>query len=599
MSTIAVSVFAGEVPRTESRLLDAKNATVAVNCDFERGSLRALKGPVLVKEIGGQAATIFKHDVDGWLTWPTRANVVKSAVLDVDGDKPLGHLLITGGRDYPTQYLAGGIVNRLGIPRPSKAPGAIVDVHAAYDTTVVEGFSAGSLELVPAMFGTGVEVQDSDTADVEPFSGVSLYGESGSSTDSEVQRSTSYCYTYVQTLADGIIQQESAPSPPTAVLDVLTGGGVILSGFVEPWEEGLTITHIRIYRTSTGYESSDFRFLAEVPAATLFGGGTYTDTLHDVDLSSEVLQTTTWDPIPSDAKGLIKTDNGIYAAFRGNELLVSEPFIPYAFPEGYRLTVESRIVALAHVDGTIVVLTKGRPYLAQGDVPESLQLVHLPIEQSCLSATSVASLPGGVVYASPDGLMLFSSNEQTLATANVFTREQWQALGPEKLVATVVDGKYVGFFAGTNKGIVFHIGRADITLIELPDDWMVHCLYHHSEDDCAYLSIQTGQGHGIWQYEGGTGLKYRWRSKDFFTSALIGMSAARISGDQKPSNRVQMSIYGPDRSRVRGRVSFSGQEAVRIAPMRSERLWSFELTGTAAVYDARLGGSVEGLEYGQ
>ena len=90
------------------------------------------------------------------------------------------------------------------------------------------------------------------------------------------------------------------------------------------------------------------------------------DTAHDKDVPTDVLQTTLWDRIPDDAQGLIKTDNGIYACFRGNELLVSELFIPYAFPESYRLTVEDRIVALGHVDSTIVILTTGRPYLAQG-----------------------------------------------------------------------------------------------------------------------------------------------------------------------------------------------------------------------------------------
>lgn len=123
------------------------------------------------------------------------------------------------------------------------------------------------------------------------------------------------------------------------------------------------------------------------------------DTAHDKDVPTDVLQTTLWDRIPDDAQGLIKTDNGIYACFRGNELLVSELFIPYAFPESYRLTVEDRIVALGHVDSTIVILTTGRPYLAQGAAPESLQLLHLPIEQPCLSARSVGHLPGGVVYA--------------------------------------------------------------------------------------------------------------------------------------------------------------------------------------------------------
>ena len=349
----------------------------------------------------------------------------------------------------------------------------------------------------------------------------------------------------------------------------------------------------------SGNETSDFRFLAELSLEELEqAGGVFRDTVHDKDVSTGVLQTSTWDAIPDNARGLIKTDNGIYACFRGNELLVSEPFIPYAYPQSYALTVEDSIVALGHTDNTIVVLTTGRPYLVQGGVPESLQLVHLPIEQACVSAASVASLPGGVIYASPDGLMLMTSNEQTLVTEQTITREQWTALGPEMLMGTVHDGRYVGFFRGTNRGLLFHVGRADITRVELPEGWNVTCLYHHSEDDCVYLGAETPDGAGIWEFEAGEVMPYRWRSKEFFTSALVGMSAARVSGEQRPRNPVFMDIYGPDGRRPRARIRITGGKSVRIRPMRAERVWAFELSGTADVYEARLGASVESVEYG-
>lgn len=86
--------------------------------------------------------------------------------------------------------------------------------------------------------------------------------------------------------------------------------------------------------------------------------------------------------------------------------------------------------------------------------------MHLPIEQSCVSAESVASLPGGVIYASPDGLMLMTSSEQTLITEQTMTREQWAALGPETLMGTVHDGRYVGFFRGRTGGLFSISGRA-------------------------------------------------------------------------------------------------------------------------------------------
>lgn len=611
MVTIAVSAFAGAMPKTSSRMLETQNASKCVNCDLGSGSLRALRAPAHEQDLDSAAATLFKHDVDGWLTWDKAVNVVKSAVLDANGEKPLGQLLITGDREYPTMYLAGGEVCRLGIPRPAEA----LKVNAVADAMLLDtegrAWSATDISAAPARYGEdGLDLcgilQDGETASVGILSRAALEEEGEESggnenediTDSGIQRSTAYLYTYVQQLAGGAIQYESAPSPASEVIDVQDNAGVTMTGFALPDKEGLKITHIRIYRTVSGTQASDFHLLVELSVEELEAAGwSYTDIEHDMNVSGEILQTSTWDAIPDNAKGLIKADNGLYACFRGNELLVSEPFIPYAYPAAYRNTVENSIVALAHVDGTIVVLTTGRPYLAQGTAPESLALVHLPIEQSCVSAQSVATLPGGVIYASPDGLMLFTSNEQSLITGQTLSREQWQELGPERLMGSVHDGRYVAFFKGTNEGLLFHIGRADMVRLELPEGWKAHALYHHSEDDALYLSVETADGCGIWKFEGGDSpLPYRWRSKEFFTSALYGMTAARVQGEQGARNPVRMDIFGPDGERLRARLRLTNGKTVRIRPTRAERLWSFELSGTANVYEARLGGSVEGVE---
>lgn len=503
---------------------------------------------------------------------------------------------------------------RLGIPRPAAALTLAAAAGAQLQETEGRAWSADHIAAAPARYGSESDalcgiIQDSDTAKVEVLSRATLIEEGESEeedndtpiTDSGIQRSTAYVYTYVQMLAGGVIQYESAPSPASEVIDVLDGDGVTLTGFALPDLEGLTVTHIRLYRTVSGLESSEFRLVVEIPVEELEAADwQYTDALHDKDVSTEVLQTSTWDPIPDNARGLIKTDNGIYAAFRGNELLISEPFIPYAFPASYRLTVEDSIVALAHVDNTIVVLTTGRPYLAQGSVPESLALTHLPIEQACVSARSVATLPGGVLYASPDGLMLFSSNQQTLATDQTYSREQWQALGPERLMGAVHENRYIGFFEGTSTGILFHIGRADVTRLELPEEWKVRCLYHHSKDDALYLSVETPEGPAIWKFEADNAapLPYCWHSKTFFSSALCAMAAARVQGEMSPGNPVKMDIFGPDSVRQRETLFLTGDKAVRIRPTRAERVWSFCLSGTADVYEARLGGSIEGVENG-
>lgn len=552
MPTIIIPTFGGEVPRTTPRLLETTQAALAVNCDLRRGALEALKRPEKRHDLESPALTIFKHPQDGWLAWEKRLSIVKSAVIDVDGDKPLGHLFITGERSYPTQYLAGGEEYRLGIPRPEKAPAVTVDNPA----------------------GT-----------VTPSTPV---------TDSGISHSSAYCYTFVQSLADGVFMQESAPSPASAVVDVLDGGSVLVGGFELPDLEGLNVTHIRLYRTQAGEQTSEFHFLVELPVPV----ESYTDSNHDKDLSTEVLQTTTWDCIPDDAQGLIVSDNGIYAAFRGNELLISEPNYAYVFPTDYRLVVEDQIVALAHTDNTIVILTKGRPYLATGAEPGQMQLTHLPIEQACVSPLSVATLPGGVVYASPDGLMLFTASDQSLASGQTFTRDQWQELGPENLMGTVLDGKYIGFFEGTRYGLIYTPGAKDIVRVELPKDWKVRALYHHSVDDCIYLSVDTPKGSGVYEWEAGKPMPYTWRSKPFFFSSLTGMSAVRIEGEQTADDPVDVAIFGPNAECPRSVLEITSSKTARITATRAEKVWSIEICGTAPVYEARLGGSVEGVEYG-
>lgn len=552
MAAIIIPAFSGEIPKAGERLLGATNAVRAINCDLARGQLAPLRGPALVESLATPCATIYKHDQDGWLAWEGRVNVAKSAVLDTIGEAPLGHLLITGDRDYPTQYLAGGFTCRLGLPRPEKAPKAEIRAGAIQD-----GEDAG-----------------------------------GDITDSGISRSSAYCFTYVRSLADGAIMQESAPSPATDVLDVPDGAGVALSGFIITDAPEAMITHIRVYRTASGNETGEFHFLCELSLPA----GEYLDTIQDADISPEVLQTATWDPVPDDAQGLILASNGVYAAFRGNELLLSEPFYPYAFPADYRLTVEDPIVCLGLVDNTLIILTKGRPYLASGAEPGQTQLSRLPIEQACVAALSRAHVAGGVMHASPDGLMLFTANDQALATQATFTPAQWEALGPSGIMGAFWNGKYYGFFSGTNKGFMFAPGSQDIVWIELSETMKVLALCHHSVDDCLYAAIDDSGKAGIYRLEAGEELRFLWRSKPFFTSRLCGMRALRVEGEQDFKERIGVAIYGPEK-RARQKLKLWDSRTKRIAAARAEKLWSLALSGRRAVYEARMAGSVEELEY--
>ena len=306
MPTLLIPGFGGEVPRIEPRTLEEHQSARAVNCDLRRGSLRPLRGVRRVAEVSASARTIFKHDIDGWLAWDKDVSVVKSAVIDVIGETPLGHLLITGDRDYPTQRFAGGETYRLGIPRPETAPTVTVKAGAGIGDVSVHGFIAGSGGDMPTKDSQLAPVEGQGVA-VAPIVFSSIDGIPPSTEAEKISRSSSYCYTYVQSLQGGVYQQESAPSPPSELVDVKSGDGALVSGFRLPSLSGLNITHIRIYRTVAGNETGEFRFVAEIPVSQ----AEHMDTAHDKDVPTDVLQTTLWDRIPDDAQGLIKTDNGI------------------------------------------------------------------------------------------------------------------------------------------------------------------------------------------------------------------------------------------------------------------------------------------------
>ncbi len=72
-----------------------------------------------------------------------------------------------------------------------------------------------------------------------------------------------------------------------------------------------------------------------------------------------------------------------------------------------------------------------------------------------------------------------------------------------------------------------------------------------------------------------------------------------MEGEQSCQNAVSVSLFGPDEQWPRARLRLADNRAKRLPTTRAEKLWSLELRGTATVYEARLGGSIEGLEYGQ
>lgn len=241
-----------------------------------------------------------------------------------------------------------------------------------------------------------------------------------------------YVYTFVTDFGE-----ESEPSPISGEIDWQIGQDVTLSGF-QAAPAGRNITKQRIYRSQTGLSGgTGLFFIAERAAAT-------TDFVDDLAPSAiqEPLPSTLWNAPPDDLEGLIALPNGMMAAYVGKDLYFCEPYRPHAWPENYVLTFDFEIMGLGAFGTSLVVTTKGNPYIVSGTAPENMVSERLELNLPCINKRSVQDLGYGVAYASHDGLVVVSPGGARVATEQIISREAWLTLTPQTFVTGQFNGRY-------------------------------------------------------------------------------------------------------------------------------------------------------------
>ncbi|MBX3653189.1 MAG: hypothetical protein KF686_03325 [Ramlibacter sp.] len=282
-----------------------------------------------------------------------------------------------------------------------------------------------------------------------------------------------YRYTYVTDRGE-----ESAPSPISALCEVDQNDTVDVGAAAPP--SGRNITHWRPYRSSIGNDSKDWLYVPHptdpdgYPIAVL----AFTDSVQSTELK-DPLQTLTWDEPPADLSGLTEGANGGMGGFTGNQACFCENYYGYAWPLPYRKTTAWPIVGMGSFGQTYVVLTAGKPYYMTGADSASLDSVPMESDQACVSKRSIVNVPskdgrpGGVMFASAEGLCLASANGIMLLTGpdgfNLFDLETWRALVPESIVATYHEGCYIfRYDTGSATGCyMLHISTGKLSTVDL------------------------------------------------------------------------------------------------------------------------------------
>lgn len=553
---ISVKLFGGIAPAIDPRMLPDHAAQVATGCDLNRGVLRGLRGTSFVSTPtkAGTKQTIYRFGQTGndetlyWFHWLDDVDVVKGQIIgDTEertyftGDSTFGHPRVTkasiaviGGTNYPMASY------RLGVP----APGDQYSPSATAPSGTLSGVGNGTVET------------------------------------------RAYVYTWVT--VDG---EEGAPSLPFEI-DAQDGQTVSLSN-LSTAPAGYNINRKRIYRTVVGFTTgADYQFVAEISDAVT----TYVDTKKAEDLG-ETISTIDYAVPPAGLLGFRNLPNGIVAGFIGSDVMFCEPYRPYAWPEKYRTPVDYPIVGLGVYGETLVVLTRGNPYVMFGSDPNAIISKKLDIQEACVSKRSIVEMGWGVMWASPNGLCQAGAGGTGLMTEKLIDKEYWQSLNPQSIRGYLYDGKYIGFYDnGTPGGFIFD-PTSDLQPFSFFSTYAT-AGFNDLVRDSLYLQV----GSNIVQFDDNTRISYTWRSKRFETAEMTNFGWARMEIDASP---VTFKLYARDVNPSSGTHNqmvlrhtkvVGNNEPFRLPGNFLSDAWEIQLEGSVPVRAVYLAHSVEELK---
>ena len=457
MAVVKILAFGGMVPVTDDRLLPDSAAALSRNCYLYTGQLVGMVAPKYIRDMTnldyGKAFRVPKNYYDAehiedayWMEFPSiDTDVIRSPIVDDQYDRyywvsPLEPPKVNS----LARIIAGQPAYLLGVPQPAAPP--II-------ASILGGLGASETRSYVVTWVTGFGEEGPPSLPVSGFG----------------KNDATWNLTFTPPLPSDVTNYD--------------------------------ISKIRIYHTVVSSDSADFFFVAELPAATT----TYADNnSNSVVASNEIMASTDWIGPPNDLVGWVTMPNGMIAGWKGSELWFCEPYRPHAWPAAYSSVVEYPIIGLGVINQTLVVCTAGYPIVATGIHPDSISMSKLASFEPCMSRGSVLSIPEGVYYASPNGLVLVANGVASLVTDGMIQKDEWNNYNKvATLRATRMGSAYyafgserVGFmqsdsfqtnafqqddFAGSYKGVLLDnanqriafntLTSADITTNVFNDGW--------------------------------------------------------------------------------------------------------------------------------
>ena len=173
-----------------------------------------------------------------------------------------------------------------------------------------------------------------------------------------------------------------------------------------------------------------------------------------------------------------------------------------------------------------------------------------------------------------------------LITSEYYTREEWQALKPETIIAAYHDDSYFGFYdtGSEQKGFILNFRYPNQGIVGL--DISPTAAYSHAATDALYLQV----GDDIKKFGQGADLTYTWRSKDFISTKPTTLTAANVSAKDYP---VGFKLYVDDVLKYSKQVNDGN--VFRLPSGYLSSRFSIELSSVNDVYYADIASSVPEL----
>lgn len=347
--------------------------------------------------------------------------------------------------------------------------------------------------------------------------------------DPELSETRAYVFTFINEWGE-----ESAPSPPTLASGPSDGtwnlGGI--STTPPDMANRVPVVKRRVYRTVTGQSSALYYLVTDIDNMV---DTTFADNLPSTEVvQNNVCNSFNYDPPPDALKGLIVHPSGALAGFIGNELYLSEPYRNHAWPTEYIVALEHEIVGLAIYGNTLMVMTTSNPYFLLGSHPSNLSPQQTPSIEPCLSKRSIAATISGVLYASPNGLVVFNQSGAAVVTNPLISKKEWQQqFTPHTIVAAQYGMSYMAFRDASNG---FEYSPAEpLGALSTFDRFQNVSNLQTDRYEGTVLLVSQGVVYE-WDHPDEQPVYYTWRSKEFDFPRPLNFGAIIVKADESLSS---------------------------------------------------------------